>query len=58
MATVKVTVMFLQNLDKNTNTELHNTDNEPWKIRPKNVKRLASICNKEDWESLSEKFEH
>ena len=38
MATVKVTVMFLKNLDKSTNTELHNTENEPWKIRPKNVK--------------------
>ena len=38
MAIEKVTAMLLQNLDKNTNTELQNTKNDSQKIWPKCLK--------------------
>ena len=37
MATEKVTVMLLQNLDENKNTELQNTENDSQKIWPKSL---------------------
>ena len=38
MVTEKVTAMLLQNLDKNTNTELQNTENGSQKIWLKRLK--------------------
>ena len=38
MTIEKVTAMLLQNLDKNTNTELQNTKNDSQKIWPKCLK--------------------